>query len=619
VTPAVVVRNQTTSVILRGNNFLNGVTTANFGTGIVVNSLTADSASRATANITISASAALGARNLVVNNPSPGGGNSGPIAFTLNLSAPLSPTLVAPYNGQLNLPTVLSLKWDSSAGATQYHVQVSASSLFQNLVVDDSSVTTLFRKVGPLLNNTTYYWRVRAKNAGGVSPFSSTWSFTPAYPNQYILDNTWKFRTLSSPADYKDFDYQLVGLPGTTTVDVRSFVSGAQGTSWQIYLDNGKDANYLEVVNKEQPFIQTIGCGYWLVRMDNWIVASVTVSTAPLDTAGMVLVPLHKGYNIITNPFAQDVPWSAVQLVNGASAREAIWEYKGSAGWNVASSLQPYIGYYFKNSDSIAQLKIPYAGTSGVLKTADSTAGWTLTMGVVTPEYADRSTQIGVRPDAEDALDNFDLHRPRLFGSAPALAVMRPDLDSRAPAFATEFRKHVGAIVRWNLELSATRGKEVTLDVTGAGAVPSEFEVYLVDHIHAKYVDLRTASAYKMVPVADRSQFSVLVGSHDAVQAELGNMVPHTFALEQNYPNPFNPTTTIGVAVPVTGAVTVKIYNILGEEIVTLHDGVLEQGRHWLAWDGRNSSGRMVATGVYLTRMTTPAGGSHVIKMMLMK
>jgi hypothetical protein len=240
-------------------------------------------------------------------------------------------------------------------------------------------------------------------------------------------------------------------------------------------------------------------------------------------------------------------------------------------------------------------------------------------MGVVTPEYADRSTQIGVRPDAEDALDNFDLHRPRLFGSAPALAVMRPDLDSRAPAFATEFRKHVGAIVRWNLELSATRGKEVTLDVTGAGAVPSEFEVYLVDHIHAKYVDLRTASAYKMVPVADRSQFSVLVGSHDAVQAELGNMVPHTFALEQNYPNPFNPTTTIGVAVPVTGAVTVKIYNILGEEIVTLHDGVLEQGRHWLAWDGRNSSGRMVATGVYLTRMTTPAGGSHVIKMMLMK
>jgi flagellar hook assembly protein FlgD len=52
---------------------------------------------------------------------------------------------------------------------------------------------------------------------------------------------------------------------------------------------------------------------------------------------------------------------------------------------------------------------------------------------------------------------------------------------------------------------------------------------------------------------------------------------------------------------------------------VTLHDGVLEQGRHWLMWNGRNDAGRQVATGVYLTRMTTPAGGSHVVKMMLMK
>ena len=96
------------------------------------------------------------------------------------------------------------------------------------------------------------------------------------------------------------------------------------------------------------------------------------MNTAPLDTAGMALIPLHKGYNLITNPFAQDVPWSAVQQVNGASAREAIWDYKGSAGWSVASTLQPYIGYYFNNSDSIAQLKIPYAGTSGVLKTGDT-------------------------------------------------------------------------------------------------------------------------------------------------------------------------------------------------------------------------------------------------------
>jgi flagellar hook assembly protein FlgD len=69
----------------------------------------------------------------------------------------------------------------------------------------------------------------------------------------------------------------------------------------------------------------------------------------------------------------------------------------------------------------------------------------------------------------------------------------------------------------------------------------------------------------------------------------------------------------------VTGEVTVKIYSVLGEEVRALHSGVLERGMHWLKWDGRNNAGRAVATGMYLTRMTTSAGGSHVIKMLLMK
>ena len=125
---------------------------------------------------------------------------------------------------------------------------------------------------------------------------------------------------------------------------------------------------------------------------------------------------------------------------------------------------------------------------------------------------------------------------------------------------------------------------------------------------------------YKFVPVTDRSQFSVLVGSHDAVQAELGKHGAAHIRARTELPEPVqSDARRYRSSVPVTGAVTVKVYNILGEEIVTLHDGVLEQGRHWLAWDGRNIAGRMVATGVYLTRMTTPSGGSHVIKMMLMK
>ncbi len=619
VTPSAATGNQTINVVLRGTNFINSVTTANFGAGIVVNSLAADSASRATANITINATATLGARNIVVINPAPGGGTSNPIAFTVNLAPPSSPTLVSPYNTQTNLPTSLMLRWDSVAGASRYRLQLSTSSLFSNLAVDDTTLTSASRKVGPLLNNTTYYWRVQARNAGGSSQYSSTWSFTPAYPTVWIINKTWTFADLSSRSDYKSTDYQMVGLPGTSTTAVSTYLGGAQGTDWQLYWDNGNEKNYFIENSSAAPFLFSTGRAYWLVKKGTWSL-NTSVESAQLDTAGNALIPLHPGYNLITNPFALDVPWTAVQQVNGNAAREPIWDYSFPAGFQTASVLKPYIGYYFINRDSIAALKIPYAGTSGVLKTAvDTVAGWTVSIGVMAQEYADHSTQIGVRADASDALDLFDYHRPRGIADLPSVAVMRPDLDPGMPAFASDIRGGIHEIARWTVELTAAKGREVKLDVMGVGGVPADHEIYLVDQTHQRYVDLRANGVYAFIPVTGRSLFTVLVGAHDAVQAELGSVVPRAFALEQNFPNPFNPSTTVPVSVPVTGAVTVKVYNILGEEIVTLHDGVLDQGRHWLTWDGRNDAGRQVATGVYLTRMSTPAGGSHVVKMMLMK
>ncbi|CUU09838.1 Por secretion system C-terminal sorting domain-containing protein [Candidatus Kryptobacter tengchongensis] len=77
---------------------------------------------------------------------------------------------------------------------------------------------------------------------------------------------------------------------------------------------------------------------------------------------------------------------------------------------------------------------------------------------------------------------------------------------------------------------------------------------------------------------------------------------PSKFELYQNYPNPFNIETTIEFDVPFNSWVSLKIYNMLGQEVRTLVDGLTEAGKHKVIWDGKNDSGQVVTSGIYFCR-----------------
>ena len=77
---------------------------------------------------------------------------------------------------------------------------------------------------------------------------------------------------------------------------------------------------------------------------------------------------------------------------------------------------------------------------------------------------------------------------------------------------------------------------------------------------------------------------------------------PEKFCLFQNYPNPFNPKTIIRFTLPVSSEVTLSIYNILGQQIGSF-TAYYHADDHAVAWDGRNSSGEEVASGVYFYRL----------------
>jgi len=87
--------------------------------------------------------------------------------------------------------------------------------------------------------------------------------------------------------------------------------------------------------------------------------------------------------------------------------------------------------------------------------------------------------------------------------------------------------------------------------------------------------------------------FSIIISGLE----KINETVPLSFELKQNYPNPFNPTTTIEFSIPKTEFVTLKVYNIIGQEVATLVSDKLKAGKYNYSWDASD-----MASGVYIYR-----------------
>jgi len=110
---------------------------------------------------------------------------------------------------------------------------------------------------------------------------------------------------------------------------------------------------------------------------------------------------------------------------------------------------------------------------------------------------------------------------------------------------------------------------------------------------------------YKFVPRTDSDFVNVTLTGVAMSQQSL----PQRYTVSQNFPNPFNPSTTIQFALPRSGHVTLKVYNLLGQEVSTLVDDVREAGNYTVRFDASR-----LASGVYFYRLQS--GSFSVVKKM---
>jgi fibronectin type 3 domain-containing protein len=93
-------------------------------------------------------------------------------------TTPSAPSLISPVNYATNSDLRPTFSWSSASQATSYTIQASTSSSFSSYIIYQSVSTVSYTSSSNLVENTTYYWRVRAESSCGNSEWSSTWSFT---------------------------------------------------------------------------------------------------------------------------------------------------------------------------------------------------------------------------------------------------------------------------------------------------------------------------------------------------------------------------------------------------------------------------------------------------------
>ncbi len=309
------------------------------------------------------------------------------------------------------------------------------------------------------------------------------------------------------------------------------------------------------------------GTGYWAKFASTGI---QTFSGSPLPA---VTISVAQGWNIIGS-VDHDVP-----APSGGLITSSMYGYSGV--YQATTTVKPGKAYWVRASGAGVLTLGPTASSKEAVHNPDLYNSVTFT------DKLGRTQVLYIADDPQRKLNADFYEMPPLppggydvrFASQRMLEAVTDGREHDFPIVVTAAEYPI--TVRWKITSPAT----ATLNV-GSRAV--------------------TMNASGSTTIADPSS---------PVKIHYGNpvMAPTEYSLAQNYPNPFNPTTRIQYALPMSGRVTLKIYNVLGEEVASLVDEMQDAGFKSVDWNAAT-----VPSGMYFYKIT--AGSfSEAKKMLLVK
>jgi len=229
--------------------------------------------------------------------------------FTTIVDVPLAPDLSSPQNGATNVDTALALRWRPVTKAESYSLQLSADPNFTDTIVNVQGLSDTTYQVIELDRDTQYFWRVRAQNAGGISDWSETRTFTtivhpPPRPSlsspesgtqNVALDPTLSWKQVTEAESYS-VQVATQADFATTVIDVESITD----TSYQV-TDLSAETQYFWRVSAEN----VGGISSW---SDVWTFTTIVAPESP-----NLMSPSDGATDVSINP---TFSWEAVTDAN---------------------------------------------------------------------------------------------------------------------------------------------------------------------------------------------------------------------------------------------------------------------------------------------------------------
>jgi hypothetical protein len=372
----------------------------------------------------------------------------------------------------------------------------------------------------------------------------------------------------------------------------------------------------------------TPGKAFWLiVREAGKIIKTGSGKTIRIDQP--FEMHLHSQWNFVATPFNFRIPIANVSLKSGNQL--TIRKFTGQ-DWNnpiddPVTEVRPFLGYavFNSNSSGVDTLLIDpdRSSGSGTFKTRPvSVAGnmlWSIHILAQCQKARDIDNYAAVYSDALSEWDKKDQPEPPVIGEYVSVYFPYPQQGTRSEIFCIDARPEPGDGEIWEFEVKTNIIDQVNLIFDNLNTVPSDYEVSLIDPVLKVTQDLRQSNTYSFVGVREEKakRLQLVVGKRAFLEEILEQQIttPTNYELSQNFPNPFNPVTTIRYALPRQDRVTIKIYNVLSEEVKTLVDDEWKAaGYHTAIWNGANQAGKAVGSGVYFYQLLS--GGYSIVKKM---